>query len=187
MSKTVLRRRTGSVPEGIEPQLREWIVTQNADNQRDNQDIEDEFNKIGLVKRWTPVLTYATPGNLSVGYAVQMGDLVRTKDGITASFFIQTNAYSFTTASGALEITGLPYTASTLSDDSGMTWVGSMNFNGITKANYTQFVPTIAAGSNIVKVIASGSGQTEAFLAAADVPTGGTVILNGTLFFRIRP
>src|SRR6185503_11206313 len=111
MSKTVLRARTSKVPDGIEPQMKAWIIAQNADNARDNQDLEEEFNKIGAVKRWTPALTFTTQGDLFVGYSVQSGDLIRTKDEVIATFNLVTNAYAFTTASGSLNITGLPYTA----------------------------------------------------------------------------
>lgn len=153
---------------------------------RDRLDVENEFSKLAAVTRWTPVLTFGTKGDLSVSYTTKLGDLIRTKSGITASFFIVTSAFSFSTASGNLQITGLPYTASLASADSGMRWVGSMNYGGITKSSYTTFVPTITAGSNVIQFTGSGSGQTNVFLTTSDVPTGGSVVLNGTLSFRIR-
>lgn len=186
MSRTILRTRTSTVPDGIPPQLRQWIVTQNADNVRDNQDLEDEFNKIGAVKRWTPALTFATPGDLAVTYSMHMGDIIRTKDEIHATFNLVTSAFTWTTASGALRITGLPYTASTLADDSGFAWVGGLFFQGITKANYTQFCPAVLAADNIITITASGSGQAVSSVVAADVPSGGSVLLKGSVHFRLR-
>lgn len=149
-------------------------------------DTENEFHKLARLKRWTPVLTCGTPGDLSVSYTTQLGEAVRVRRLVTVSFFIVTSAFTWTTASGSWEITGLPYTASTDTNDSGMRWCGSMNYAGITKASYTGFVPTITAGDNFIKFVASGSAQSDVFLAAADMPTGGMVILNGSLTFRVR-
>lgn len=185
--KTVLRNRTGTVPDGIPESLRLWIITQNADNVRDNQDLEEEFNKIGLVKRWTPVLTFSTPGNLAVTYSTQAGDLIRTRDEVVANFNIVTSAFTWTTSSGSLNITGLPYTASTLSADSGFVWSGALGvMQGVTKAGYTGFSPVIIAASNVISVVASGSGKTADNVQAADMPTGGSILLKGKIHFRIR-
>lgn len=186
MSKTVLRTRTNSVPQGVPESLREWIVTQNTDNARDNEDLEQEFNKIGIIKRWVPAISFTTRGDLVVGYTTQLGDIIRTKDELIATFNIVTSVFTWTTASGSLKITGLPYTASTLSNDSGLVWMGDLFFQGITKANYTQFTPAISAADNNIVVIASGSGQAVVNVQAADMPTGGSVLLKGSVHFRIK-
>ena len=184
--KTVLRDRTSNIPDGIDPKIQRWMQIQNSDNTRDHQDLEDEFSKIGSVKKWTPVLTFTTPGDLSVVYTKQAGDLIRTKDEVIATFNIVTSTFTFTTATGSLNITGLPYTASTLSADSGFVWMGDLFFQGITKANYTVFVPAITAADNVIVVIGSGSGQSASNVAAADMPSGGSVVLKGSIHFRIR-
>lgn len=184
--KTVLRQRNGWIPDGINESLRRWIVNLNANTAQDKQDLEEEFNKIGSVKRWTPVLTFTTPGDVSVGYTAQAGDLIRTRDEVMATFNIVTSSFTHTTASGSLNITGLPYTASTLSADSGFAWLGDMFFSGITKAGYTQIVPAIVAGDNTITLVASGSAKTVDPVMAADMPTGGSVILKGSIHFRIR-
>jgi hypothetical protein len=185
--KTILRQRNVTPPDGIDPKVRDWMIDTNAQAADERRDLEDEFSKIGKVARWTPVLTFAVPGDLAVSYTTNMGDLIRTRDGIIAQFRIITSAFTYTTASGVLAITGLPYTASTLSADSAMGWVGGgLVFQGITKANFTQFVPQIMAGSSSILIVASGSAQVPANLTTTDVPSGGSVVLAASLSFRIR-
>jgi hypothetical protein len=60
---------------------------------------------------WTPVLTFATPGTVSVGY--QNREAFYTKIGrfVYFSCFIQLNAFTKGTASGNLRVSGLPFTA----------------------------------------------------------------------------
>lgn len=140
---------------------------------------------IGVTEYWTPAITFATPGNLSVTYSTQVGDMAIVGDNeCVASFVIITSAFTHTTASGSMVITGLPVEPS---GDSGFTWDGSCVFGGITlPANYTQCNSTLGAGSGLIAVTMSGSTVAPAFVTAADMPTGGNVILRGTIRFRLR-
>lgn len=128
---------------------------------------------------WTPVLTFATPGDLSVTYTDQRGIYVRLGRLLFVYFDIVTSGFTHTTASGNLNITGLPLTNGLAYSMRG----GPVAFQGITKANYTQFGATIASGASTMTVNASGSGQPTASVTAADMPTGGTVALRGQLVF----
>lgn len=136
---------------------------------------------IGIQLPWTPVLTFATPGNLSVSYTTQLGRFIRDTSGIVhISFSIVTSAFTHTTASGALYLTGVPVgTPSTL----GVRPYSSLQFNGITKAGYTNFSCNIASSSTTVQFAASGSGVGLSEVTAADCPTGGSIILLGTISF----
>ena len=186
--KTILTARNSDVPQPSFKSIQDWCARSNALDSREQRDIEDEFNKIGIVKRWTPALTFATPGNLSVAYTTAVADYVRVREWVTANFRILTSSFTWTTSTGNLQITGLPYTASTSSNDANYVWQGGgLVFGGITKANYTQFTPQVSAGSNVILIGASGSGQAPANLVAADLPTGGSVVLSGSVSFRIRP
>ena len=127
---------------------------------------------------WTPVLTCGTPGDLAITYSTQTGSYVQIGALIIARFNITTSAFTHTTASGAISITGLPVTAALSSS-------GSLQYQGITKASYTSFVPAIAATANTITVDAGGSAQTLASLAITDLPTGGSVILKGTILFTV--
>lgn len=137
----------------------------------------------GYVKggSWTPVLTFATPGDLARTYTTQFGDYVKIGGLVIATFNIITATFTWATASGALRITGLPYTSAATTN---LAPQGAMNFGGITKASYTQFNPQIASNSTNVTVTASGSAQAPSSLAAADLPTGGSVVLRGTVAYH---
>ena len=186
--KTILTPRGFSVPDKSFDAIQDWCSKENITNTKVQRDIEDEFNKIGVVKRWTPVLTFATPGNLAVSYTTAVADYIRMREWVTANFRIITSAFTWTTSSGNLQITGLPYTASSSSNDTNYVWQGGgLVFGGVTKASYTQFVPQVSAGSNVILIAASGSGQAPANLVAADLPSGGSVVLSGSVSFRLKP
>jgi hypothetical protein len=96
---------------------------------------------------------------------------------VVLDFTVTTSAFTHTTASGNLTMTGAPFAAAT------QIFGGFFAFNGITKAGYTQFVAQIQASSILFN--ASGSGVAESGVSAPDVPTGGTVRLRGSLIYRV--
>lgn len=118
--------------------------------------------------QWTPVLTAATPGNLSVVYSVQAGRYVKIGRFVMAICYIQTSTWTHTTASGNLQITGLPFT-STNENPLGS---GAVRNVGYTKANYTQLTATVTANTTTVVVLATGSAQTSANLVVTDCTSG---------------
>jgi len=80
---------------------------------------------------WTPVYTYATAGDLSVAYSTQLGSYTKVGNLVTLSGRIVTTTHTYTTASGNMRITGLPFAAKNTAN---MRWHGVCNFSGITKA-----------------------------------------------------
>jgi hypothetical protein len=60
---------------------------------------------------WTPVLTFATPGTVSVGYHAREAFYTKIGRFVHFSCFIQLNAFTKGTASGGLRVSGLPFTA----------------------------------------------------------------------------
>lgn len=136
--------------------------------------LDDGILKKTLIGTWTPVLTFNTPGDLSVAYTTQSGDYVRTGRHWTLAFNIVTSSFTHTTASGNLLVTGQPVAATT-------NLGGSVRWQGVTKANYTQITPRI--GSSSISFHASGSAQALAFLGSGDLPTGGSVTLAGMVTF----
>jgi hypothetical protein len=129
---------------------------------------------------WTPALTFATPGNLSVSYLAQYGTYLKIGRLVDVSFNILTNSFTQTTASGNLQITGLPFTSA---NDGISPWRGALQFEGITKAGYTNFAAGPVPNSTAIGVHASGSGVGFSSVAAADVPSGGTVRLQGSVTY----
>jgi hypothetical protein len=147
----------------------------------------DGYNIVGRSNayeegEWTPVLTFETPGDLSVTYSTQRGTYTRNGRLVHLTFEIQTSAFTHTTASGNLNITGSPFTAM---NSPAVIARGSVVFQGITKANYTSFIPSIVNNTAIIIVVASGSGQSTVVTASGDLPTGGTVVLQGHVTLQV--
>ena len=128
---------------------------------------------------WTPTLTFATPGNLSVGYSTREASYTRIGHQITINWEIETSSFTHTTASGNLQITGVPF--NTLK-----TAIGSVEIQGVSKANYTSFTSRITTGAAAVNVFASRpDGFGISAVSAADMPTGGNVVIRGTLTYTV--
>lgn len=127
---------------------------------------------------WTPVLTFTTPGNLSVVYSSQFGKYRKVGDTVTIWCNVQTSTFTHTTASGSCQITGLPF-ASVASYNN----MGALYWSGITKATYTDINSRVAPSVSVIDFIACGSGVTASNVAAADMPTGGGILLLTTISY----
>lgn len=142
--------------------------------------LEVTTSSVFPVGTFTPVLTFATAGDLAVTYSIQLGWYTRIGRLVVADFSVVTSAFTHSTASGALRITGLPATSIA---DTDYVATGSMIFSGITKAGYTQVVPVVTENVSLLQFTASGSGVANSTVAAADLPTGGTVRLRGSIVY----
>lgn len=126
---------------------------------------------------WTPALTFATPGDLSVAYSTQDGDYTKIGRNVRATVTLVTSTFTHSTASGAARVTGLPFTSA----NNGVVSMGALDWQGITKANFTDVNLRLTPASAIINLRACGSGQTAADIATGDMPTAGTVRVVGTL------
>lgn len=131
---------------------------------------------------WTPALSFATAGDLSVAYASRNGYYTKVGRLVTAYFFLQTSTFTHTTASGNCRISGLPFANS---NDTNNNAIGAMRWQGITKTNFTDVAATPESNATYLLLIASGSAQGGSFVAAADMPTTGTVVLAGTVTYNV--
>lgn len=127
---------------------------------------------------WTPVLTFATPGDLAVTYTTQTGTWTKIGRQVTLTCRIHTSAFTHTTAAGALTITGLPFTAGGAEASQ-----GQLSFQGITIAGYTQLSSVVTPSAATMTFTASGTGVGAAVVAASHMPTGGTVVLTPTAVY----
>lgn len=148
-------------------------ATQNASSDANTLDDYEEGT-------WTPVLTFATPGNLSVAYSAQAGTYTKIGNVVSVKFTIATSGFTHTTASGEASITGLPFTAGSGADN-----LGALSWQGITKASYTNVVSILPASTAALALRASGSGVAISAVTATDMPTGGSVILRGSLAYLV--
>ena len=79
-----------------------------------------------------------------------------------------------------VNLTGVPFTTESTP---GNLIVGPLGWEGITKANYTDLTVRMNVGVTVVEIGASGSGQARAVIGAGDMPTGGTVVLRGSVSY----
>lgn len=80
---------------------------------------------------WTPVLTADTPGDLAITYSSQLGKYVRIGNLMVLTAYIAASAFTFTTTTGSVLISGLPVASSITTKQVGgsgymgnVTWVG---------------------------------------------------------------
>jgi len=140
----------------------------------------------GVEDEWTPEITFATPGDLSVLYTQRFGYFVRFGSFATCYFNLATLAFTHTTASGVLRLFNIPFKPRRAATGAFGFSTGGLVWRGITKANYTDMFPDPVVGQNYLQFTLSGSGQTPAFVTAADMPTGGTVNFRGGVTFQLE-
>jgi hypothetical protein len=120
---------------------------------------------------WTPVFTFATPGDVSVVYTTQAGRYTKIGHRVFVDLIIQ-GGITHTTAAGSLRITGLPFTVA--SNINGL----ACAMGGYTKANYDLVMGQAIGSTTYIQIIGGGSAQSLAYLQASDVPTGGSLNIN---------
>lgn len=122
---------------------------------------------------WTPTLTFATQGDLSVSYATRSGRYTKVGNVAHIMFNISTSTFTHTTAAGNCQITGAPFTSVNVC-------TGPIDWgNGITRAGYTCVVARQPAGGSLIDFIMTGSGQTRQQMQATNMPTGSSIVLQG--------
>ena len=130
---------------------------------------------------WTPAITFSNPGNLSVAYSARSASYIRTGNSVTATFEIVTSSFTYTTATGDLYVTGLPFVSSA----EVQSFSGDLEFQGITKAGYTNYTLNIEENSSLIRIRASGSGVPILTVGTGDMPTGGSVIFRGSITYFV--
>jgi hypothetical protein len=131
---------------------------------------------------WTPVLTFQTPGDLSVAYTTQVGSYTKIGNRVILQGFIVLSSFTYTTASGYLRINGIPFNGSS---SSGRQNYGSLVFGGITKVGYTNFVTSIEPGvPSSVLVYCSGSAVAPDFISASNMASGSNVQIKFTMVYE---
>jgi hypothetical protein len=143
-----------------------------------NANTLDDYKKL---ISWTPVITFATPGNLAITYSSQIGRCVKIGNLVIGRYNVATSAFTHTTASGGLMITGLPFAHITLAGSGDFS---PLNWQGITKAGYTSIMGIIGSGASAMTFNACGSGVAISPVSATDTPSGGNVTLQGSFAYE---
>lgn len=123
---------------------------------------------------WTPAITYATPGTFNANGGTYVGSYTKVGRMVTLWGVATTGAMTLGTASGFLQVTGLPFAAVNTAN---LNYYSGCSWSGITKAGYTNIVARVAAGAQLVDFPTSGSGVAGSLVGAADTPTGGIISL----------
>jgi hypothetical protein len=176
ITKGVLSAPYGGIPASAIPYDPGSPALLAADNVQDAIDLLASSG--GSVGTWTPAITFDTAGNLSVSYSSQVGNYIKIGRMVVVFFNIQTSAFTHSSASGNLRITGLPFTC-----DLGTT-SGTLSWQGITKTNYTTVTGQIINGQTYMRLTISGSGQATDIVDKDDTPSGGNVYLIGFAVYR---
>lgn len=138
-------------------------ATQNASSDSNTLDDYEEGT-------FTPEVTFATPGDLSVTYSIQGGRYTKIGRLVTIQITIVTSVFTHTTASGNMQITGLPFAHAAGTPNS----VGATFVSRINKTNFTQHTGSIGGGTSIIEILSFGNNQATSTVSAADSVSGST-------------
>ncbi len=118
---------------------------------------------------WTPALSFATPGNLSVTYSSTFGTYTKVGRMISISLRINTSAFTFTTAASFFQVTGLPFGAAGT-----FVHCGACVLSGYTKAGADMLIFETggSTGGTFFYILSGGSGLDYAELTTAHVTSG---------------
>jgi len=128
---------------------------------------------------WTPGLTFATPGDLSVVYSTRTGTYVKIGKLVIFSCLIVTTTFTYSTAASYLNITGFPFTMNASFVGAGPVLMNGWTFSGRSQLNFE----TNNSASTFMYVLAGGSGAIAAELQTAHVASGGNIRLYGSGFY----
>jgi hypothetical protein len=136
----------------------------------------------GLIEAgtWTPVITFATPGDLAVVYGNQTGAYHRIGKLILINYYLTTTTFTHTTASGDMRITGIPFAAK----DDNMVYSGAVSLAGWNWAEPQNLASILDGGAEYFRFFYSqdGPGATGA-LAASVWPTATNLTIQGSLIY----
>lgn len=152
----------------------------------DDADAAAALVTLGIVQStWTPVVTFATPGNLNVAYSFQHGRYVKVGKQVTVWFGLTTTTFTHTTASGEFRITGLPFASADIAGS--MQTTGSVEIGPVTlAATHTWINSNISNNTSHVRVVASGgSGAGRAVLTQTSFPTATNFNIYGSISYEV--
>ena len=139
--------------------------------------VKEEIPEAYVEGDWTPVVAFATVGDLSVAYTHSYGTFTKIGRLVTVQFDVITSTFTHTTASGLLRINNLPYQPRTIT---GFTYRphGDLSCDGITSEEHISCMGQ--AGSSVITFFKEATNSVD----ASEVPTGGTLRLLGTIQYE---
>lgn len=116
---------------------------------------------------WTPTISFATPGDLSVVYSTQSGRYTKVGRAYLFDATVSTSTFTYTTATGTLRISGLP-----LAPASGIPAVSLSRWTGVVSAVATPQIVAMVSSSNILLEVMNVAAGTAASLTQANAASG---------------
>lgn len=120
----------------------------------------------------TPILSCQTPGTLSFGYVGGIQSALWTLDSdgwVNFHFTLFPKSFLLGTASGYLQISGLPYTI-----DQPINTIGTLNWRGINKPGFTQINVSTRVGVHNDRLVlrCNGMCSNDGLVNITDLMTG---------------
>jgi hypothetical protein len=135
-----------------------------------------------LFSSWTPVFTFATPGNISYAGSTING-YYETAGNIYVVTFAITTTPTFTTASGNAQITGLPVASNS---GTGNVAVGNFSISSTTWPTLaTSLSLQIAAGASLITLVGSGTAQASANFTTSNFVSGVAITITGSIMYLV--
>ncbi len=129
---------------------------------------------------WTPVVTFATPGDVSVAYSLQVGYYSRVGN-IVSAYFLLGFTPTYTTASGNFRITGLPFLINTH-----ILAYGNCQFQAPAfPAGTTSMAVKGINNQTYMEIIASGSAVAAANFTTTHILTAVGTVIFGSLTYIV--
>lgn len=124
-------------------------------------------------------ITFATPGNLSVAYSSQKGSYEKIGRQVRISFNIVTSTFTYTTAAGLVNITGLPFICA---DDAPDLYTGALVHGNVASALH--LAAQLQNNSAVILIIGSANAVAPTNLNVSHFPTATNFTLRGQIVFR---
>lgn len=134
------------------------------------------------MQSWTPTFTFVNPGDVSVSYATRVGYYSRIGNIVVLQFYL-TCTPTYTTATGIINITGLPFTSNSSSSNQA---IGSVYFSPVTYPAGTSFLlSTVPANSAYIAFTALGTGTAVGNLTNTSTTSGVAVTIIGSISYLV--
>lgn len=131
---------------------------------------------------WTPTLSFDVPGNLNVVYSTRVGIYTRIARQILLQFYIATSTFTWTTSTGNLIITGVPFTPTASLPEQ----VGVITWTGLSMPGFMELVPRVLpAAPGVIQFVTAGSGTGRSVLNTTSTTSGTNIFITGTISFTI--
>lgn len=132
---------------------------------------------------WTPGVTYVVAGDSSVTYSSQIGNYTKIGNMVTCEIQLTCSAFSDgTTASGALRITGLPFTVGS-NMFSGSVLIQNLTVDVGSGFYYWSLVFKPVSGTTQAEIWATSNGN-QAIAISANVAAHTLTTIGGSMFIK---